>query len=142
MKAATETVSAFVHRRRGSSWEFLLMRRIPERGGFWQSVSGKIAGGEKATETAIREVREETGLEVIRLWPIDYINSFYDEERDVIFLEPCFAAEVGEGEARISTEHDSYLWAPFEVARERMNLPTHRLAMDAMRVFLEAPPGR
>jgi len=136
MKSVTETVSAFVHRREGSSREFLLLRRIPERGGFWQSVSGKIADGERATDTAIREVREETGLEVIRLLPIDYVNSFYDLERDAIFLEPCFSAEVGEGEVRISAEHDSFLWDGFHGARGRMTLPTHKLAMDALLALL------
>jgi dATP pyrophosphohydrolase len=136
MKAVTETVSAFVHRRRGGFQEFLLLRRRPEGGGFWQSVSGKILEGEKATEAAIREVREETGLEVVRLRPMDFVNSFYDARRDAIFLEPCFAAEVGVGDVQLSREHDQARWEPFEKARETMNLPTHRFAMDALGALL------
>ena len=45
--------------------EFLLLHRIPEKGGFWQPVSG---GLEDDTETvkdgALREVYEETGITI------------------------------------------------------------------------------
>ena len=43
--------------------EVLLLERA-SRPGFWQSVTGSQEGGESLIETAVREVHEETGIEV------------------------------------------------------------------------------
>ena len=43
---------------------FLMLRRIPTRGGFWQGVTGAPHPHESDDEAAIREVREETGFDV------------------------------------------------------------------------------
>jgi dATP pyrophosphohydrolase len=43
--------------------EFLLLRRS-EPTGFWQSVTGSLEAGEGARLAAVRELREETGLQV------------------------------------------------------------------------------
>ncbi len=40
----------------------LLLNRA-DKPGFWQSVTGSIEGDESLTQTAMREVREETGLD-------------------------------------------------------------------------------
>ena len=42
---------------------FLMLKRAGASG-FWQSVTGSLEAGETPVETAIREVREETALEV------------------------------------------------------------------------------
>ena len=44
---------------------------------FWQSVTGSIEQGEQAEQTAIREVFEETGIEVSVLRPTG-IRRYYD----------------------------------------------------------------
>lgn len=45
--------------------EVLLLERA-DRPGFWQSVTGSQHAGESLRETAIREVREETGIDAAR----------------------------------------------------------------------------
>jgi len=42
--------------------QVLLMERA-DKAGFWQSVTGSLENGETSYEAAIREVREETGLD-------------------------------------------------------------------------------
>jgi dATP pyrophosphohydrolase len=45
--------------------EVLLLERA-DRPGFWQSVTGSQDEGETLRETAVRELREETGLDAVR----------------------------------------------------------------------------
>ena len=45
--------------------EVLLLERA-DRPGFWQSVTGSQDEGETLSETAVRELREETGLDAAR----------------------------------------------------------------------------
>ena len=59
-----------------SMHEFLLLRRIPSRGGFWQGVSGAVQPGEPLEEAAIRELSEETALVPIRLVAVRYHYTF------------------------------------------------------------------
>lgn len=51
--------------------QVLLLERA-DRPGFWQSVTGSQNEGETLAETAVREVREETGLEATRLTLTDW----------------------------------------------------------------------
>lgn len=55
----TQSVLVLVCTRSG---EFLMLRRTRPRG-FWQSVTGSLAFGESPRSAALRELREETGLE-------------------------------------------------------------------------------
>jgi lipoyl(octanoyl) transferase len=104
MKIVADSVSAFVFR----GTKFLLLRRVPAKGGFWQSVSGRLQKRELPEEAARRETEEETGLEVRRVVYIDYVNTFYQDGK--VHLEPCFGVEVGPGRVRLSGEHDEFRW--------------------------------
>jgi lipoyl(octanoyl) transferase len=53
----------------------LLLRRTPERGGFWQQVTGRIEPGEDAAAAARRELREETGADA-PVRPLGYVHGF------------------------------------------------------------------
>jgi dATP pyrophosphohydrolase len=44
--------------------EVLLLERA-DRPGFWQSVTGSMHAGEALEQTALREVREETGIDAV-----------------------------------------------------------------------------
>ena len=49
--------------------EVLLIERA-DRHGFWQSVTGSLDEGETCRQTALREVREETGIDA-SLYPLE-----------------------------------------------------------------------
>src|SRR5207302_281997 len=53
-----ETISVAVVR----DDQILLLQRTPERGGFWQILTGRREPGESPLQTAAREIYEETGF--------------------------------------------------------------------------------
>lgn len=64
--------------------QVLLLERA-DRPGFWQSVTGSIEPGETLWDAAVREVREETGLdaEYYRLedWQMSHVYEIYPHWR-------------------------------------------------------------
>ena len=110
------TVSVTLQREDG---RVLLLKRTPERGGFWQILTGRIEAGESPLQTAAREVHEETGfsprLDQIR--DLHYVHSFTLAGRvpPLFTEETAFAATVS-GEPRLSDEHDQHRWCTPEEA--------------------------
>lgn len=117
---------------------YLVLKRSSEKiyGGSWRMVGGKIADGEKAYETAIRELREETGLTPLRFWTVNYINSFYEAAHDRVNVIPVFAAEVTSDTVRLSEEHVGSAWLPFEAACEKLAWPAQKEGLRMIRDFI------
>ncbi|MFW5701844.1 MAG: NUDIX domain-containing protein, partial [Bacteroidota bacterium] len=90
-------------------YKFLLLRRSADRKLYpcmWQAVTGIIEPREKAVDAAVREIGEETGLEILKLWTIPYVTTFFDPYSDRINASPVFGALTEfEREIRISEEH-------------------------------------
>ncbi len=113
--------------------EFLLLKRasyqwFPD---LWQMVSGKIKDGEKAYESALREIKEETGLIPEKMWVLPNINSFYLVEDESINLVPVFVARVDmDSIIKISSEHSEYKWVNRKEAKELLAWPGQRRSVE------------
>lgn len=88
--------------------------------GNWSIPGGHIEIGEKAEDTIVREVKEETGLDVGEIEFVgvqDGINpkNFY-EKRHFVFLN-YFAKVIG-GKEKKSEEMEEYQWVPARKALE------------------------
>ncbi len=113
-------------RKIGNNWEYLLLHRIPSRGGFWQRVTGGVEEKENITEAAKRELIEETKLIPYQLKKINYSYSFPIEDKyrhlypsDVKrIIEYVFIAYVESQKEPIidPKEHDQYKWCSFNKA--------------------------
>jgi len=113
--------------------EFLLLKRSEKEiyPGIWQMVSGKIEEGEKAYQTALRELKEETGLSPLQMWVAPRVNSFYSQESDAISLVPVFAVRVyGNENIKISNEHSEFKWCSVENAKKLLAWDGQRKAVD------------
>ena len=114
-KPQKRTVSVVVTR----GEEVLLLRRTPERGGFWQPVTGRMEEGETPFEAATRELAEETGLELSPA-PLDYVHSFAfgDAVPPQVIEEHAFHARLPEdAQVRVDpTEHDEAAFFPRDEA--------------------------
>ena len=69
-----ESVLVIVYAKTG---HILMLQRVFPRQ-FWQSVTGSLEWGESAQQAAIRELKEETGLDPSRL-----INCHYSQEFEI-----------------------------------------------------------
>lgn len=74
-------------------------------------IAGIIKLGENAEETAIREVKEEIGLDTTNL---QYIRSYFYDKKHMLMLG--YLVNVKKDEFTISKEVDSAVWMPLSEA--------------------------
>jgi 8-oxo-dGTP pyrophosphatase MutT (NUDIX family) len=92
-------------------------------------VHGRIDTAEAPEDAAIREVREETGLEVERLYTVT-CQPFYLPRRATVQVAVVFAAFVADArEPTLSQEHDRAEWLSVDEALARFTWPRSRHAL-------------
>jgi len=112
----------------------LLLRRTGYLAGLWCQVAGGIEPGEKAWQTALREVREETGLVVEDLWSADILEQFYEVDKECITVVPVFVGYVSaDAEIVLNDEHDAFKWVGLAQASEIFSFPGQRKALAAVK---------
>jgi lipoyl(octanoyl) transferase len=119
----------------------LLLHRRPERGNFWQPITGSIEEGEAPLETARREIVEETGsraepesMELVQSFMIEshFLASRYPAP--IVASEICYSAEL---DSRLPVrmdpdEHDEWGWFTFPEAYERIRWTDDREALERL----------
>ncbi|MDP9468696.1 MAG: NUDIX pyrophosphatase [Chloroflexota bacterium] len=136
-------VDVWPYRLHDGQAEFLLMHRVAgEDPPFWQGVSGWIEANEPPHETALRELREETGLEAEALFTVDAIFDLYKWQRGTVETIVPFAAQVVDGvDPILSEEHDEWRWSPLAEARELLPYEPQREALRRIFEDLLERPG-
>lgn len=117
-KIAVRVIDAYVFKKDQNGLKYLVLKRAPEKmyGGIWQCVTGKIEKGEASWKTAIRELKEETGLDPLQIFIADHVSKFYEAHEDRINLIPVFGIEVLDTKIELSDEHTEYKWVDFDTA--------------------------
>jgi len=98
----------------------LLVKHVEERGGFWKGKwicpGGKLELGETIEEGIVREVREETNLEIrlrVPLIPFDrVVKEGKETNLHVIYID--YLAEVVGGELKPASDVGQAIWVPKE----------------------------
>lgn len=118
--------------------KFLILKRASDENypNIWQMVTGKIRDDEKAFETAIREICEETGLDVKELYVVPKVNLFYNSEDNSSNLVPVFLAIVDKDEVILSPEHQEYRWVRKKEAKSLFAWPGQSESVDIICEFL------
>lgn len=135
-KIVCRVIDCHVFNRKDRIPRYLLMQRAGDviYAGSWRMIGGKIEKGEKAYETAVRELKEETGLSPARLWAVPYTNNFYEASNDRVNIIPVFAAEVHSQNVILSEEHAAFRWVTFEEAKELLPWPAQ---IEGLRIIHE-----
>lgn len=136
------SVSIFILKSDEDGTKVLLLRRTGYLAGLWCQVAGGIEQGEKAWQTAIREVREETGIVLSELWSADILEQFYEVDKECITLVPVFVSTVQKNtKVILNDEHDAYKWVKFEEANALLSFPGQKKALAAVKAeFVDKEP--
>ena len=113
--------------------EYLVLHRSERQGAYWHGVAGGLEAGETYPDAAVRELREETGLEtrVVALdrrcvYRLETWEPRYEPVGGEISVE-FFLAEAPAGwEPQLDFEHDDYRWCSAEDALDLLFWPEPR----------------
>ncbi len=136
-------VGAVIEDRAG---KILLVKHVPERGGYWQRKwicpGGKLEFGETIEEGIKREVREETRLEIellAPLYPFDTVVGAGEKASlHVIYID--YLARVAGGEFKLGSDVGEAVWVDKERIPEiweELHADTRRLLQIAKVVSLK-----
>lgn len=139
MELNASMIEAHISRKRKGKIEFLMLKRGEKAKypGLWQMVTGKIKKDEKAYETVLREVKEETNMVVEKLFIVPNVNSFYSSVNDTINFVPVFLCLVSENDdVKISKEHCKFRWVSNNKAMKMIAWPGQQKSLSIIYSFL------
>ncbi|MDO8558970.1 MAG: bis(5'-nucleosyl)-tetraphosphatase [bacterium] len=134
-----KSAGAVIFRKEGKKTKFFyLLLHYEAR--HWDLAKGHIEKGEKPKEAAIREVKEETGIEDIEFIPEfkETIKYFYKRDgksflKTVVF----FLAQTKTKKVKISYEHQGFKWLPYEEALEQITFDNAKKILKKANDFLK-----
>ena len=100
----------------------LVLRRSPSKDhapGEWETGSGRVEPGETPEQAVRREVREETGLQVEIVGPVDTFHFYRGASREET-IGITFWCRYAGGEVTMCEEHDRAEWLGFDKAIARL----------------------
>jgi 8-oxo-dGTP pyrophosphatase MutT (NUDIX family) len=127
--ARATSAGGIVVRRTGQGLELILGKRRRERDGVtWSLPKGTPDGSETIEQTALREVSEETGLEVRILAPVGPIQYYFVQSGQRIHktVHYYLMAPTGGDLAQHDHEFDEVRWFGAAEAEAIMSFPTER----------------
>ena len=139
--ARATSAGGVVYRTAPARTEVALVHRL--KPALWALPKGTPQAGETLEETALRETREETGLEVEIEQPISSIRYFFVRGRTRFAKTVHFflMRPVGGDLSLHDHEFDEVLWWPLEEAIELVTYPTERSVLERAAALLAVSPA-
>jgi len=129
-------VEAILFRRKNGRTKYLLLKRTPEREGFWQPVTGGVEEGETRIDALKREVTEETGIKDI-LGIIEGIH-YFEFSDPYLNKEYVCGVEVSADEKVVidEKEHSEFRWCSLQEALGLMKWKENKEALKKLNGIL------
>jgi len=132
LKDRVYQIEAIVFRRKGEKpkdIEFLLLKRVPKSGNFWQPVTGGVHFKEKRMDALKREIKEELNVnenEIKKIINTNFSFSFVNDDEDKLD-EYVYGIEVNpKQKITISKEHTEAKWVNFKKALKMLKYKNNR----------------
>jgi dATP pyrophosphohydrolase len=128
-------------------WQYLMLKRTEERGGFWQGVTGHPEGKESIEQAAARELLEETGFIPSFLLKTDFSYTIkVDEEHQEKYpegttelTEYVFIARIDQNDLPSidDFEHTEWKWCSYDEAQNLLYWSENKKALEYVKKYLE-----
>ncbi|MCR3923397.1 MAG: NUDIX domain-containing protein [Firmicutes bacterium] len=114
-------IMTFVYRWQNDMPEYLILKRNPTLGGYWQPVTGYIDEPETNRYAALREFHEETGIvEYERIF--DPQHYYFFDMNGITCSISVLAVEVNNhADVQLSFEHTAYMWVDYHEAQTMLH---------------------
>ncbi len=114
-----------------------LMLKYPS---YWGFAKGNIEENESDEQTAIREIKEETGLKELYFLPgfKEKTAWFYKFKGELRRKEAVFfLGETKNKNVKISSEHEDYKWASYEEALKLIRIKNNKQMLERADNFIK-----
>ncbi len=138
MAVEATSAGAIVYRNSQDRRQYLLLKSRP---GDWEFPKGGVEGEEELQQTAIREVKEEAGIERFRLidgFRKDYDYVFQADGNTIHKTVHLFIAKAFEPDVEISREHHDLQWRDYKEARNTITQDGPREVFEDAHEYLNA----
>jgi 8-oxo-dGTP pyrophosphatase MutT (NUDIX family) len=118
--------------------EYLLIYSKATR--YWGFPKGKIESGESKQEAAIREIKEETGLDASPTEGFEYPVTYFFRDKNKQLIKKVVYFFVGLAQSKqikLSEEHDDFVWLPYDQALTQTSYANDRHALEQAAEFLK-----
>lgn len=141
-------IQVLIHpvRETNDGWEYLMLKRVESRGGFWQGVTGAPENNETIIEGAKRELIEETGYTSFTLIKTDvsYVIPMEKRWEDIYpkgtkeIPEYLFLAKIHQLiPPKIDPiEHTEWKWCSYEHAMTLLKWEDNKSALEYVQKYL------
>ena len=99
----------------------LVVKRRPndvQKPGMWEIPGGRLEPGENPFEGLKREAKEETGLDIDVIHPLQVRHFTRDDGQTITML--IFLCKALTSNVQLSDEHTEFEWVPLERAKEKL----------------------
>lgn len=132
-----KNVLVFLFRKKeNNEYEYCIFYRKKSK--FWQGLSGGVEDNEELIDTVKREVMEETGITVHKIYKLDSISSIpvldvtgeFTWGNDIyVVYEYSFGVLIGNEQINLSSEHEEYKWVSFDEAYNLLKFDSNKTAL-------------
>jgi bis(5'-nucleosidyl)-tetraphosphatase len=138
LRVEERSAGAVVFKEGDRGRQYLLLQNA----GRWDFPKGGVEEGESELETALREVREETGLDSLAFVPgfRRVVEYFYRREKKSVHKQVVYLlARAGDGEVMISHEHQGFGWFSYHEAIEQASYDNSKKILADAERFIRNP---
>lgn len=127
--------------RQNKKREYLLLHYQGEKGNdYWDFPKGHVEKGETDEQAALREAKEETGLQDLKIIPgfKEKMTYYFKKGKDLIYKEVVFFTAEAQPDSKIaiSAEHIGFAWHDYKTAVETATYKTAKELIEKTELFL------